>query len=70
MHDGNIVVTFVVNEGPQDTVEALQVQGNDTISMDQLAPDGLRIAPGQPYAQKSVDDDRNKIIAHYLDLGY
>src|SRR5207244_10032707 len=27
MHDGNIVVTFVVNEGPQDTVEALQVQG-------------------------------------------
>jgi len=70
MQDNNIVVTFVVNEGPQDIVESLQVEGNDTMSLDRLAPDGLRIAPGQPFAQKSIDDDRNKIVAHYLDTGY
>jgi outer membrane protein assembly factor BamA len=69
-HNGDVVVTFVVNEGPQDIVESLRVDGNDTMSLDQLAPDGLRLATGQPYAQKSVDDDRNKIIAHYLETGY
>jgi outer membrane protein assembly factor BamA len=30
----------------------------------------LRIAPDQPYAQKSIDDDRNKIMSYYFDHGY
>src|SRR5262245_55522654 len=62
-------VVFVINEGPQDKVESLRIEGN-TISQDQFAPDGLRIAPDQPFSQKNVDDDRNKIMAWYLDHGY
>jgi outer membrane protein assembly factor BamA len=68
-HDGHMDVVFVINEGPQDIVESLQITGN-TIPQNQFAPDGLRIAPGQPFSQKNVDDDRNKIMAHYLDHGY
>jgi outer membrane protein insertion porin family len=68
-HNGHMDVVFVINEGPQDKVESLRIEGN-TISQDQFAPDGLRIAPDQPFSQKNVDDDRNKIVAWYLDHGY
>jgi outer membrane protein assembly factor BamA len=68
--DGDVVVTFLVEEGPQDTVEAFRIEGNNSMSLAHLAPDGLRINTGQPYSQKSIDDDRNKIMSHYLEEGY
>jgi len=68
--DGDVIVTFVVNEGPQDTVETFRIAGNTSVPAPQFAPDGLRLSPGQPYAQKSIDDDRNKIMAYYLEHGY
>ncbi len=67
---GDLHVTFRVDEGPQDVVAALKLEGNNTQSESQLAPKGLKLAPGQPYSQKRVDDDRNQIMAHYLDQGY
>lgn len=67
---GNIAVTFRVNEGPQDIVETLKIEGNDTQPVEQLAPKGLRLAPGQPYSQKRADEDRNHIMARYLQMGY
>ena len=67
---GNITATFKVDEGPQDVVDALKVEGNDTVPVSQLTAHGLRVAPGQPYSQKLVNDDRNEIIAQYLKLGY
>jgi outer membrane protein insertion porin family len=66
----NVIVTFVINEGPQDTVTALRVEGNTSVPLKELAPDGLRLGPGQPYAQKGIDDDRNKILSYYLEHGY
>jgi outer membrane protein assembly factor BamA len=30
----------------------------------------LKLVPGQAYSQKRADDDRNQIIARYLELGY
>jgi outer membrane protein insertion porin family len=68
--DKNIIVTFAVTEGPQDTVESLQITGNNSMPLNKLAPDGLSIGQGQPYSQKSISDDRNKIMSHYLDEGY
>src|SRR5262249_44633359 len=68
--DKDVVVTFVVTEGPQDTVDSFRVDGAKSMSLKQIAPDGLRLAPSQPYSQKGMDDDRNKIMSHYLDAGY
>ena len=68
--DKDIIVTFAVTEGTQDTVESLQIEGNNSMSLKQLAPDGLSTGDGRPYAQKSIADDRNKIMTHYLDQGY
>lgn len=66
---GNISVAFQVNEGPRDIVQALDIQGN-TLQPNQLAPNGLKVAEGQPYSQKLVDEDRTQIMERYLNLGY
>jgi len=68
--DGDVVVNFAVTEGPQDTVQSVRIDGNTSVPSRVFAPDGLRLAPDQPYAQKSVDDDRNKIMKYYLEHGY
>ncbi len=68
--NGNIDVSFRVDEGPQDVVEALHVVGNNTMPVNELAPSGLKVGTGQPYSQKLVDDDRNRILQTYLLKGY
>jgi outer membrane protein insertion porin family len=65
----NLVVTLRVVEGEQDIVQDLRIAGN-TLPESQLAPKGLKLVPGQAYSQKRADDDRNQIIARYLELGY
>lgn len=67
---GNISVRFRVDEGPQDTVAALHLVGNNTVPVTTLAPQGLKVAEGQPYSTRQVDEDRNQIGAQYLRLGY
>lgn len=68
--DSNLLVTFRVNEGQQDIVEALRIEGNQTLPETEIAPKGLKLAVGQPYSQKSANEDRNKILARYLQSGY
>jgi outer membrane protein assembly factor BamA len=68
--NGNVIVTFQVDEGPQDIVEALHIEGNDSLPESQFAPQGLRLAPGKPYSQHLANQDRNHIMARYLELGY
>ncbi len=67
---GNIDVAFRVEEGPRDYVQTLNIVGNDTMPIAQLAPNGLKEKPGDPYSQKLVDEDRTELIAKYLQLGY
>jgi len=66
----DLVVTFRVDEGPQDVVEALTLRGNSTLTEFQLAPRGLNVETGKPYSTKRVDDDRNQIMARYLESGF
>lgn len=63
-------MTFRVNEGQQDIVEALRINGNQSLSESQIAPKGLKLAAGRPYSQSAADQDRNQILASYLDKGY
>jgi outer membrane protein assembly factor BamA len=67
--DKSIIVTFAVVEGPQDTVESLDVNGN-TLAIKELVPQGLETVVGQPYSQKTINADRNRIMTRYLELGY
>ena len=67
---GDVQVTFRVTEGPRDIVNAIKVEGADTMSPAQYAPGGLKLAAGQPYSQAHVKSDRASIVAHYLQAGY
>ncbi len=69
-NQGNIAVAFHIDEGPQDIVETLDVQGNQTVPVTQLAPKGLKLAPGQPYSAENAQKDRNQIMVTYLSGGY
>jgi outer membrane protein insertion porin family len=68
--NGNVVVALFVQEGPLDIVDSLQVQGVQTVTIAQLAPKGLKLAPGKPYSEALLQQDRNQIMARYLALGY
>jgi outer membrane protein insertion porin family len=67
---GNIDAKFHIEEGPRDVVGALHLDGNQNVSVDELAPQGLKLGEGQPYSSKKVDEDRNQIMAQYLRMGF
>ncbi len=69
-HGGNIQVAFRIAEGPRDIVNALSIEGAHTFPQSQFAPDGLKVAAGQPYSQANVQADRASIVANYLKAGY
>ena len=65
-----VSVTFEITEGPQTVVDALHIEGNKTQSIGALAPHGLKLGAGKPYSQQLLGQDRDHIVARYLDLGY
>ncbi len=67
---GGVQVAFHVKEGPQDIVSSLTIRGANTFPQSKFAPDGLKLAAGQPYSQAHVEADRATIVAHYLQVGY
>jgi outer membrane protein insertion porin family len=67
---GNIDVSFAVTEGPRDMVTSLKVEGADTFPPTQFAPQGLKLAAGQPYSAAHVSSDRATIVSNYLKAGY
>jgi outer membrane protein insertion porin family len=67
---GNIDVTFAVTEGPRDMVTSLRVVGADTFPPSRFAPQGLKVATGQPYSAALVSSDRTTIVSNYLNAGY
>jgi outer membrane protein insertion porin family len=67
---GDVDISFQVTEGPRDIVNSLTVEGADTFTAAKYAPDGLKLAAGQPYSQGHVQEDRSNIVEHYLQAGY
>jgi outer membrane protein assembly factor BamA len=67
---GNIQISFRVVEGPRDIVNSLSIEGANTFPQSQFAPDGLKLAAGQPYSQAHVQADRAAILANYIKAGY
>jgi len=64
-------VTFTIVEGPQDKVATLDIVGNRQVKMKDLTLNHpLALEPGQPYSQRSLENDRNQILAGYLNRGF
>jgi outer membrane protein insertion porin family len=67
---GDIRVRFTVDEGPQDIVQSLTIEGAETFPQSSFAPSGLKLGEGKAYSQRLVGTDRANIVAHYLQAGY
>jgi len=65
----DLILVFDVNEGAQDIVEDLQIEGN-TVPIARLAPDGLLLGPGRPFSQSAMAQDKSKLVSSYLEMGY
>lgn len=66
----DIKIVFHVEEGVRDIVETLEIQGNKALSQAQFAPKGLNLEAGKPYSQDLLNQDRDRILATYLDHGF
>jgi outer membrane protein insertion porin family len=66
-----IDVDFDIEEGHQTLVENVQVTGNQNVAVSQLtAPKGFQLRAGVPFSPRKMTEDRNRISATYLNLGY
>ena len=48
--DNELQLAFQVEEGVRDVVESLQVEGNKSLTQQELAPKGMNLEPGKPYS--------------------
>jgi outer membrane protein assembly factor BamA len=63
-------VTFEIAEGVRTIVDSFQLQGNQNQEVLKLVQRNLLIKPGEPYSPSRASQDRNRILASYLDFGY
>ncbi|MBI3895664.1 MAG: BamA/TamA family outer membrane protein [Acidobacteria bacterium] len=68
--ESHLYVRFKITEGKQTLVNDFRIEGNDTQWIGTLAPEGLNLGPDKPYSQRLLNQDRDRIMATYLDLGY
>lgn len=64
-----LVVTFVVDQGPRTSVADVVVRGNRVFSRNELLPDPA-LQAGQFYADADISADANSILQSYAQAGY
>jgi outer membrane protein insertion porin family len=65
-----INVTFEITEGTQALVHNFQIIGGDDLQTSKLPAHGLRLGAGKPYSPEYEQEDRNDVLAYYLDRGF
>ena len=67
----NIDVVFEIQEGQQTWVDAVQVNGNQTVPLDRLTGGKpLPLRANYPFSQRRMVEGRNLIAAAYQERGY
>jgi outer membrane protein assembly factor BamA len=69
-HEPELEVTFLVSEGEQNKVNSLRIVNSSNQAISPPIDKPLNIAPGKPYSPHRLEDDRNQIMAQYLNNGY
>lgn len=67
---GDVQVIFRVEEGTRDFVDSFEIQGNKSMTRAEMAPKGLNLEAGKPYSPDLLNQDRDRILAHYLAHGF
>ena len=68
--EAQVNVTFEISEGTRATVRNFQITGGGGLEANKLPTHGLRVAVGKPYSPELEEEDRNDILAYYLDRGF
>ncbi|HEY1263669.1 MAG TPA: POTRA domain-containing protein, partial [Terriglobales bacterium] len=63
-----IALVLHVEEGPQTLVGKLNIEGAQAVAQTELPT--LNIAPGQPYSETKIADDRDIILNYYFNHGF
>jgi outer membrane protein insertion porin family len=70
-HEPQIDVTFKITEGDQDKVKSLKiVDGRGEAVKPPTDEASLNLQPGKPYSAPLLEQDRNRIVAEYLNHGF
>ncbi|PYX37481.1 MAG: hypothetical protein DMG81_14025, partial [Acidobacteria bacterium] len=70
-HEPNLDVLFQIEEGPQTWVDAVEVTGNQTVSLSRLTGGKpLPLRPSYPFSQRRMAEGRNLLSAAYQSNGY
>lgn len=69
MTEGEMAVTFMVDEGPVTRVHDLAFQGAAAGDVRKFKPD-LQALPGRPYSAQIINQDREKILTYFGDQGF
>ena len=65
----HLIVKFQITEGPQTTISALNIFGNEAIPTPELLT-VIGSTDGQPFSEAGVASDRNNILAYYYNDGF
>ncbi len=68
--ENDLAITIVVDEGSQTRVGAFHIAGNRTFSEEQLRPDVIQTAPGQPFSESTIGQDRDNLLNYYYNHGF
>ncbi|HEV2498914.1 MAG TPA: POTRA domain-containing protein [Terriglobia bacterium] len=69
MAEGEMAVTFIIDEGPMTRVHELAFQGVDATAIQQFRP-SLQALPGRPYSPQIINHDRDSILTYFGDHGF
>jgi outer membrane protein assembly factor BamA len=65
-----VKITFEITEGMRAIVHNFRIVGDGDLDASQLPAHGFRLAPGKAYSPEYEQEDRNDILAYYLDRGF
>ena len=66
--ENHLAVAIYIDEGPQTLVGDLQIVGNQKIDAKSFPE--LSTAPGQPYSEQNLANDRDAILSYYFNHGF
>ena len=66
--ENQLAVFININEGPRTQVGEVHVVGNKEVAIKDLPE--LNTQPNQPYSERNLADDRERILSHYFNNGY
>lgn len=70
-HEPAIDITFRISEGEQDKIQSLRIVDSSNKEVQpKLGNYKMNLGPGKPYSPQLLEEDRNQIVAEYLNHGY